>query len=148
MLRTWLVRISPETGSPGGNTTLVPNGRMREVIGQTITNSVTWEKSAGETTSAGRRPLCSRPTRGSKSVQIRSPASGAYGIGSLDDLASLVRTPIEGLAHSLRGHAFQQLGENIAWSRRSDDDPVTVGLNVDPSPFAQTGPDCDVLGNA
>src|SRR6266436_7182017 len=93
MLRTWLVRISPETGNPGGNTTLVPNGRTREVIGQTIANSVTRQKSPGETTSAGRRPLCSRPMRGSKSVQIRSPASGAYGIGSLDDLAAFVRPP-------------------------------------------------------
>src|SRR5271166_5946627 len=71
------VRISPETGSPDGNTTLVPNGRTREVTGQTIANSVTRQKSAGETTSAGRRPLCSRPKRGSKSVQTRSPASGA-----------------------------------------------------------------------
>src|SRR6266481_3333493 len=114
MLRTWLVRISPETGNPGGNTTLVPNGRTREVIGQTMANSVTRQKSPGETTSAGRRPLCSRPMRGSKSAQMRSPASGAYGIGSLDDLASLVRAPIESFAHRLRGHAFQQVGKDIA----------------------------------
>src|SRR5437868_14413134 len=105
MLRTWLASISPATGNPGGSTTLVPNGRTREVIGQTMANSVTWLNSAGDTTSAGRRPPCSRPTRGSKSVQIRSPAAGAYAIGSLDDLASLVRAPIEGIAHCLRGHA-------------------------------------------
>src|SRR5438132_10217539 len=148
MLRAWLVKISPETGSPVGSTTLVPKGRTREVIGQTIANSVTWQKSAGETTSAGRRPLCSRPTRGSKSVQMRSPASGAYGIGSLDDLASLVRAPIEGLAHRLRGHAFQQVGKDIARPSRSDDDPIALGLNVDPRTFAQTGPHRDVLGNA
>src|SRR6267378_150503 len=141
MLRTWLVKISPETGSPIGSTTLVTKGRMREVIGQTIANSVTRQKSLGETTSAGRRPLCSRPTRGSKSVQIRSPASGAYGIGSLDDLASLVGAPIEGFAHRLRRHAFQQIGEDIARSSRSDDDPVALGFNVDPRSFAQTGPD-------
>lgn len=78
MLRTWLVKISPEIGDPSGSTTLVPKGLTREVIGQTTANSVTWQNSPGETTRAGRRPLCSRPTRGSKSVQIRSPASGAY----------------------------------------------------------------------
>src|SRR6266568_6511814 len=116
MLRTWLVRISPETGSPTGNTTLVPKGRTREVIGQTIANSVTRQKSAGETTSAGRRPLCSRPTRGSKSAQIRSPASGAYGIALLDDLATFIRSPIARLTHRLRGHPLQQIGEDRSWS--------------------------------
>src|SRR5262249_34454394 len=113
MLRTWLVKISPEIGSPIGSTKLVPKGRTEEVIGQTIANSVTRENSAGETTSAGRRPLCSRPTRGSKSVQIRSPASGAYAIMSFDDLATLIRSPIEGLAHCLGGHPLQQVGEDI-----------------------------------
>src|SRR6266566_2560972 len=147
MLRTWLVRTSPTIGRPEGNTTLVPNGRTREVIGQTIANSVTWQNSAGDTTSAGRRPLCSRPTRGSKSVQIRSPASGAYGIGSLDDLAPLVRAPIESFAHRLRGHAFQQVGKDVARLSRCDDDPVAFGLNVDPRAFVQTGPDRAVLGN-
>src|SRR5207253_665155 len=72
----------------------------------------------------------------------------AYGIGSLDDLASLVRSPIESFAHRLRGDALQQLGEDIARSSRSDDDPVALGFNVDPRSFAQTGPDRDVLGNA
>src|SRR5260370_13007555 len=102
MLRTWLVKISPATGSPIGSTTLVPKGRTREVIGQTIANSVTRQKSAGETTRAGRRPLCSRPTRGSKSTQTRSPASGAYGIALLDDLATFIRPPIQDLPHRLR----------------------------------------------
>src|SRR5207253_7640814 len=72
----------------------------------------------------------------------------AYGIGSLDDLASPVRSPIESFAHRLRGDALQQLGEDIARSSRSDDDPVALGFNVDPRSFAQTGPDRDVLGNA
>src|SRR5438552_6808576 len=121
MLRTWLVKISPETGSPVGSTTLVPKGRTREVIGQTIANSVTRQKSAGETTGAWRRPLCSRPTRGSKSAQIRSPASGAYGIALLDDLATFIRSPIERLPHCLRGHSFQQIGEDIAWASRSQE---------------------------
>ena len=76
MLRTCPVKISPEIGNPGGNTTLVPKGRTREVIGHTIANSVARLNSPGETTNAGRRPLCSRPTRGSKSVQTKSPASG------------------------------------------------------------------------
>src|SRR5215469_5661967 len=107
MLRTWLVNISPETGSPIGSTTLVPKGRTREVIGQTIADSVTRQKSAGETTSAGRRPLCSRPTRGAKSAQIRSPAAGAYGIASLDNFATFVRTPIKGFAHRFWRHPFQ-----------------------------------------
>src|SRR5437868_14477199 len=126
MLRTWLASISPATGNPGGSTTLVPKGRTREVIGQTIANSVAWLNSAGDTTSAGRRPLCSRPTRGSKSVQIKSPASGAYGIGLFDDFASRVGAPIERFAHRLGGHAFQQLGKDIARFRRSDDDPVAL----------------------
>src|SRR5438132_891943 len=138
MLRTWLVKISPETGSPIGSTTLVPKGRMREVIGQTIANSVTRQKSAGETTSAGRRPLCSRPMRGSKSAQIRSPASGAYGIALLDDLATFVRSPIERLAHCLRGHPLQQIDEDIAWASRRNDDTVALGLYVDPGSLAQT----------
>ena len=46
------------------------------VIGQTTTNDEARKKSLAERTSAGRRPLCSRPVRGSKSVQMRSPASG------------------------------------------------------------------------
>jgi len=37
-----------ETGSPAANTTLVPEGRTREVIVQTIANSITWRKSAGD----------------------------------------------------------------------------------------------------
>src|SRR5271163_2177749 len=134
MLRTWLVKISPETGSPSGSTTLVPKGRTCEVIGQTIANSVTRQKSAGETTSAGRRPLCSRPTWGSKSVQIRSPASGAYGIALLDDLATLIRSPIERLPHCVRGHPFQQIGQDIAWASRRDDDTVALSLDLDPGP--------------
>src|SRR5215472_12239722 len=121
MLRTWVVRISPETGSPGGNTTLVPKGRTREVIGQTIANSVTRQKSAGETTSAGRRPRCSRPTQGSKSVQIRSPASGTYRPGSLDDLTAPVPPPVESLPHRFGRHPLQQIGEDIARTGRSDD---------------------------
>src|SRR5215470_14752310 len=137
MLRTWLVKISPETGSPAGSTTLVPKGRTREVIGQTIANSVTRQKSAGETTSAGRRPLCSRPIRGSKSAQMRSPASGAYGIASLDDLATLIWPPIESLPHCLRGHPLQQIGEDIARPGRRNDDPVALSLDINPGSLAQ-----------
>src|SRR5438270_9916078 len=138
MLRTWLVKISPETGSPIGSTTLVPKGRMREVIGQTIANSVTRQKSPGETTTAGRRPLCSRPMRGSKSVQMRSPASGAYGISLLDDLATFIRPPIERLAHRPRGHPLQQIGEDIPGTRRRNNDPVAVSLYLDPGSLTQT----------
>src|ERR1700751_3476910 len=132
MLRTWLVKISPETGSPVGSTTLVPKRRTREVIGQTIANSVTRQKSAGETTSAGRPPLCSRPIWGSKSAHIRSPASGAYGITSLDDLPPLIQSPIEGLPHRLRCHPLQQLGKHITWAGRRNDDPVALSLDLDP----------------
>src|SRR5215469_14001907 len=148
MLRTWLVKISPETGSPIGSTTLVPKGRTREVIGQTIANSVTRQKSAGEMTSAGRLPLCSRPTRGSKSIQMRSPASGTYGIGSLDDLAAFVRPPIESLPHRLRRHFLQQVGEVIARTRRRNDDPVTPRLDLDARAFAQPRPLRNILRNA
>src|SRR6516162_2674588 len=148
MLRTWLVRISPETDSPGGNTTLVPKGRMREVIGQTIANSVTRQKSAGDTTSAGRRPLCSRPTRGSKSVQIRSPASGLYGIALLDALATFIRPPIKRLPHSLRGHPLQQIGEDIARGYRRNDDTVALSLYIDPGSLAQPRSTRDIFGDA
>ena len=64
------------TGRLDGKTTLVGNGRMREVIGQTTASPVLWVNAAGETTKAGRRPDCSRPRVGSNSVQIKSPASG------------------------------------------------------------------------
>src|SRR6266404_9409358 len=148
MLRTWLVKISPETGSPIGSTTLVPKGRMREVIGQTIANSVTRQKSAGETTSAGRRPLCSRPTRGSKSAQIRSPASGAYGIALFDDLATFIRSPIESLPHRLRGHPLQQLGKDITRAGRRNDDPVALSLQLNPGSLAQTCSKRDIFGDA
>src|SRR5207249_3479797 len=146
MLRTWLVKISPATGNPGGNTTLVPKGRTREVIGQTIANSVTRQKSAGETTSAGRRPLCSQPTRGSKSAQIRSPASGAYGIALLDDLATLIRSPIERLPHCLRGHPLQQIGEDVTWACRRNDDTVALSLYPDPGSRAQARPQRNIFG--
>src|SRR5436190_9138765 len=148
MLRTWLVRISPETGNPAGNTTLVPKGRTREVIGQTIANSVTRQKSPGERTSAGRRPLCSRPTRGSKSAQMRSPASGAYGIALLDDLATLIRSPIESLPHCLWGHPLQQIGENITRARRRNDDAVALGFDIDPASLAQARAKRDILWDA
>ncbi len=75
MLRTWLVRISPATGKPGGSTTLEPKWRIVVVIGQTMAKAEAAKKAPGYRTRAGPRPLCSRPTRGSKSVQIRSPAS-------------------------------------------------------------------------
>src|SRR6266850_4825853 len=78
MLRMWLVKISPAIGRPEGRTTLVGNGRTRDVIGQTIASPVFSVNAAGETTRAGRRPACSRPLVGSESVQIRSPVSGKY----------------------------------------------------------------------
>src|ERR1700731_539676 len=76
MLRMWLVKISPAIGKLEGRTTLVGNGRTRDVIGQTIANPVFSMKAAGETTRAGRRPASSRPLAGSKSAQKRSPVSG------------------------------------------------------------------------
>jgi hypothetical protein len=76
MLRTWLIRISPMIGRPAGKTTLVGNGRTRDVIGQTTARPVFSVKPADEITSAGRRPDCSLPLVGSNSVQIKSPASG------------------------------------------------------------------------
>jgi hypothetical protein len=71
-----LVRISPAIGKLEGSTTLVGKGRTRDVIGQTIARPVFSVNAAGETTRAGRRPACSRPLVGSKSVQMRSPVSG------------------------------------------------------------------------
>jgi hypothetical protein len=55
--RTWLVNISPATGKPDGNTTLVGNGRTREVIGQAIARPMFRVKAVGESTKAGRRPI-------------------------------------------------------------------------------------------
>jgi hypothetical protein len=73
----WLVSTSPEMVKSSGRTVLLPNGRTRDVIGQTSAKPLARQNSTGDKTSAGRRPLCSRPMRGSKSVQIRSPASGS-----------------------------------------------------------------------
>src|SRR5713101_5032883 len=63
---------------PGGRTTLVGNGRTRDVIGQTMAKPVFSVNAAEETTRAGRRPACSLPLVGSKSVQIKSPWPGTY----------------------------------------------------------------------
>jgi hypothetical protein len=49
----WLVKISPPTGSPGGSTTLVGNGRTREVIGQTTARPVFSVNEAADRTRAG-----------------------------------------------------------------------------------------------
>lgn len=77
MLRTWLVSTSPATANPSGSTALVPKGRTRDVIGHTTVKPVDRQKATGDTTSAGRQSPCSRPARGSMSVQIRSSASGS-----------------------------------------------------------------------
>jgi hypothetical protein len=63
MLRTWLVRISPDTGKPAGSTTLVPKGRIFDVIGQTIAKPLACQKADGDMTSAGGRSLCSHILR-------------------------------------------------------------------------------------
>jgi hypothetical protein len=47
MLRMWLVRISPAIGNLEGRTTLVGNGRTRDVIGQTIARPVFSGKGGG-----------------------------------------------------------------------------------------------------
>jgi hypothetical protein len=83
-----------------------------------------------------------------KIVQMRSPASGAYAIISLDDLATLVRSPIEGLAHCLRGHPFQKIGEDIARASRRNDDTVAISLYIDPGPLAQARSKRNILGDA
>ena len=53
MLRMWLVRISPAIARPDGRTTLVGNGRILLVIGQTMARPAFSVKAAGETTRAG-----------------------------------------------------------------------------------------------
>src|SRR5438045_8478714 len=118
----------------------MPKGRSREVRGHTTANSVAWQNSAGETTNAGRRPLCSRRVRGSKSVQTRSPAAGAFGIGSLDNFTALIGTPIESLAHFLRRDAPLQLGQHITRLRRRDNDAVALGRQLGPRPLPPTRP--------
>ncbi len=94
MLRTWLVRISPEIGNPSGRTTLDAKGRTEVVIGHTMANRDGRQNKAGETIKAGRRPLCSRPVLGFKSIQTRSPASNPFP-PSLNRFAALVLSPIE-----------------------------------------------------
>jgi hypothetical protein len=66
-----------------------------------------------------------------------SPASGAHGIALLDDLATFIRSPIERLPHCLRGHPFQQIGEDVARPSRRNDDAFAVSLYIDPGSFAQ-----------
>jgi hypothetical protein len=83
-------------GRPSGKTTLDAKGRIRLVIGQTMANRDASQNGAGDTTSAGRRPLCSLPVRGSRSVQMRSPASRGCA-ASVDNFATFVRPPVEGL---------------------------------------------------
>ncbi len=74
MLQTCPAKISPATGKPSGRPTLDAKGLTFEVIGQTIAKRDASQNCNGEMTTAGHRPLCSRPTRGSKSIHTRSPA--------------------------------------------------------------------------
>jgi hypothetical protein len=134
MLRTWPVRISPEIASPVGRTTLVPNGRTREVIGQTMANSVARQTSPGDTTSAGRRPLCSRPSGGRKRSRSGRRHPEHKSRHSLNDLAAFVRPPIERLSHGLRGHTLKQVGKPIAAARRRDHAPVCLRLDPTRAP--------------
>src|SRR6516164_10350750 len=94
---------------------------------------------------AGRRPLCLRPTRGSKAVQIRWPASETYRLGLLDDLTASVRPPIESLSHCLRCHPLYQIGKDIARPSGRDDDPPAFRLEFDARALSQPGPLCDGL---
>ena len=52
-------------------------GQTSAMYGPMMAKPDARKNSRGEMTRAGRRPPCSRPVRGSKSVQMRSPASGA-----------------------------------------------------------------------
>ncbi len=112
MLRTCPVKISPAIGKPGGNTTLVPNGLTRVVIGQTMVKRLACQNATGEMTSAGRLPPCSRPVLGSQSVQIRSPSSGSNA-SFVNDFAPDVGSPIEQFVHGARRHSDQQIGQPI-----------------------------------
>src|SRR5579864_626290 len=72
MLRIWLVNISPAIGRPAGRTTLVGNGRTRDVIGHTTAKPVLAANETEETTSAGRRPACSGTGRSSRDRAARA----------------------------------------------------------------------------
>jgi hypothetical protein len=92
----WLVSISPATPSPGGRTTLVGNGLIRDVTGQTIAKPVFWVKAAGETTRAGRGLLPAFR-------RIKVGPDQITGIGHvwrhasvLDDLTADIRPPVKG----------------------------------------------------
>ncbi len=116
ILRIWLVRISPVIGKPCGNTTLDANGRVLEVIGHTMINRETRHNGDGEMTSAGRLPLCSRPRRGSTSIQTRSPASSGAA-GSLNHFAALIGAPIESVAQRIMVQVRHQILDAIARAR-------------------------------
>jgi len=90
----------------------VPNGRTREVIGQTMAKRLACQNASGATTSAGRRPPCSRPIRGSKSVQMRSPSFGSKS-ASLNDFSPEIRAPVECGTHLLRSYSDQQVLQAI-----------------------------------
>src|ERR1700683_1925399 len=130
MLRTCDVRISPFKGKFAGSTTLEPNGRILLVIGQTISKRAPSYRSWGEITSAGRRPPCSRPVRGSKSVQTMSPARGAKS-SFIDPLAADIVAPIERVAHRLGRHVFQHLRPSVGLAHRLDDEAAIVGADFD-----------------
>jgi len=129
MLRTWLVRISPAIGRPSGRTVLVGNGRTREAIGQTIAKCVARQNATGDRTSAGRRPPCSRPVRGSKSVQIRSPSSGA-GVTHRQRPRGRYRVPNRTPHAWNRTCALKQVGKPVARARQRNHDPPILGRDL------------------
>jgi len=73
MLGTWMVRISPETASPGGRMTLVPKLWIVLVIRQTMAKPTAQLNAIGDSISAGLLLPYSRLVLGSESVQISSP---------------------------------------------------------------------------
>lgn len=71
----WWQRTTPEIFLPV-KATSKPCPRTRLVTGATKASNIFLLKTAGDSTSAGRCPICSWPDAGSKSVQMRSPRLG------------------------------------------------------------------------
>src|SRR5712664_1102980 len=128
MLRIWLVRISPVIGRPGGRTTLVGNGRTRDVMGQTMAKA------------AGRPVPCpwsgrSR-SRSNRRGRVRRPAPSL-----LDDLTANIRSPVEGPGVSRpplpRTPACEKPLQGEMRHSATDDDFPVVGFDLHTLAIAQ-----------
>ena len=122
--RIWSRRTAPETTRPSGRRIFVGQGVTLLVIGQMIAVAFRRWKVTSDKTTAGRMPLCSRPSVGLRSTQTTSPASGTGWSAVVivtNDLRTHVRSPIEG-GGAMRRTQSVHLGDHF--SERRDRDAV------------------------